>query len=227
MFRRSLFFVSASLCPVYMSFLSWCVCFPLGFFPSAVVGKGKYYRYIKCGSFRKAYRALWATNHGSRSKTRESPESISSCTGPTNTAEGAQRGSQRRERRSWETLAGCGRRRSGDGPPLGSRREAPRRATRPARGDPCRIVARLLTLNAYEYASAEGRDLLVPHGPHSNSRDLNDRRFGGGAGMRCLRKVFGQSHAQRQCPVNITWHQESLQTQHLGVGHAFPREGLS
>jgi hypothetical protein len=85
---------------------------------------------------------------------------------------------------------------------------------------PCRIVARLLTLNAYEYASAEGRDLLVPHG-------LNDRRFGGGAGMRWLRRVFGQAHAQQQCPANITWHQESLQTQHLGVGHASPREGLS
>src|SRR5215218_5827600 len=59
MFRRSLFFVSASLCPVYVSFLSWCVCFPLGRFPSAVSGKGTYYRYIKCEPFRKDYRALW------------------------------------------------------------------------------------------------------------------------------------------------------------------------
>jgi hypothetical protein len=49
---------------------------------------------------------------------------------------------------------------------------------------PCSNVARPFTLNAYEYASAEERDLLVPHGPHQISRGLNDRRFGRGAGMR-------------------------------------------
>ena len=88
---------------------------------------------------------------------------------------------------------------------------------------PCSNVARPFTLNAYEYASAEGRDLLVPHGPHPISRGLNDRRFGRGAGMRWLWRVFGQAHAQRRCPVNITWYQESLQTQHFVVSHALPR----
>ena len=94
-----------------------------------------------------------ATNHGSRSKTRESPESVSSCqralpTPPkalrgAHSAESGDRGRRRRPasgRAGGRTLtpeyAGRGCRRSGDGPPLGSRREAPRRATRPARGDP-------------------------------------------------------------------------------------------
>ena len=180
-------------------------------------------------------RALRATNHGSRSKTRESPESDSPCQRDlTNTAEGAQKGSQRRERGSWETPAArqraCGRprtryrtltvswnaiiraRRGAVAEDLGMvRRWGLGARPQDAPPDPrvvipCRIVARLLTLNAYEYASTEGRDLLVPHGPHPNSRDLNDRRFGDGAGMRWLRRVFGQAHAQRQCPVNITWH---------------------
>ena len=254
MFRRSLFFVSASLCPVYVSFLSWCVCFQLGCFPSAV--PGRYYRYIKCGPFRKDCRALRATNHGSRSKTRESPESVSSCQrgpyhhrrrrsegltapraeivgdagGPpagVRQAEDALPHADRKLERQHPSTLGRGRRRSGDGQPLESRREAPRRATRPARGDPLQDRRAPVEPQRLRVRLRRGGDLLVPHGPHPSSRSLNDRRFGGGAGMRWLRRVFDQAHAQRQCPVNITWHQESLQTQHLGVGHAFPREGLS
>jgi len=79
---------------------------------------------------------------------------------------------------------GRGRRRSGDGPPLGSRREAQDVPPDPRVVIPCRNVAHLLTLNACEYTSAEGRDLLVPHSPHPSSRGLNDRRFGRGAGLR-------------------------------------------
>src|SRR5215203_184620 len=135
MFRRSLFFVSASFCPVYVSFLSWCVCFTLGCFSSAVSGKCAYYRYIKCGPFRNAYLALWATNHGSRSKTRESPESVSSYSAralPTRRrrsegltapraeivgdAGGPRAGVRPAARQHPSTLV-RGRRRSGDGPP--------------------------------------------------------------------------------------------------------------
>jgi hypothetical protein len=84
-----------------------------------------------------------------------------------------------------------GRRRSGDGPPLGSRREAQDAPPDPRMVIPCRNIAHQLTLNACEYTSAEGRDLLVPHGPHPSSRGLNNCRFGVRA--RCRAAVTAES----------------------------------
>ena len=59
----------------------------------------------------------------------------------------------------------------------------------------------------------------------------DDCRFGRGAGMRWLRRVFGwhapTSGVRIRRPGATIWYRRHPRTQHLAVGHAFPCEGLS
>ena len=198
-----------------------------------------------------------APDHPSRSKARESPVSSGPIRTPTNAGEGPQRGSQRRERGSWEAPAGgrrgedalpCAdrepelhpqgtpehlRRRSEDGPPPGARREASRRESTETPpelrvGSPageCRAPVGLRRLRTGPRKGARPARVARP------APEL-ERTGRAPVPARCrnrwwLRRIFAQAQSHCRCSIDITWYRERPRAQHLGVGYAFPHEGLS
>ena len=139
---------------------------------------------------------------------------------------------------------GRGRRRSEDAPrrgdliavpivarPLGARRPAFPRLVVPAGTSGAPQPSAPASSPAPRGATRSGRTARA-----QASSGPDDRRFGrGGAGMRWLRRVFGwhaptsgvQPPSGQGRPGATIWCQIRPRTQHLAIGHALPREGLS